>query len=83
MASKMEHLLCLLLILLLSTLIIACSNLVLCHSVVKSLPGFEGPLPFLNLKPGMLVWMNQRMYDFFTTLLSLSPTPKRTLCFLG
>ncbi|KAL7175659.1 hypothetical protein ACSBR2_029287 [Camellia fascicularis] len=46
MASKMAHLLCLLLILLLSTLIIACSNLVLCHSVVKSLPGFEGPLPF-------------------------------------
>ncbi|KAI7979679.1 Serine carboxypeptidase-like 6, partial [Camellia lanceoleosa] len=43
MASKMAHLL---LILLLSTLIIACSNLVLCHSVVESLPGFEGPLPF-------------------------------------
>ncbi|KAL7207962.1 hypothetical protein ACSBR1_029837 [Camellia fascicularis] len=46
MASKMAHLLCLLLILLLSTLIIACSNLVLCHSVVESLPGFEGSLPF-------------------------------------
>ncbi|KAI8004990.1 Serine carboxypeptidase-like 12 [Camellia lanceoleosa] len=36
----------LLLILLLSTLIISCSNLVLCHSVVESLPGFEGTLPF-------------------------------------
>ncbi|XP_028069027.1 serine carboxypeptidase-like 7 isoform X2 [Camellia sinensis] len=36
----------LLLILLLSTLIIACSSLVLSHSVVESLPGFEGPLPF-------------------------------------
>ncbi|KAL7175660.1 hypothetical protein ACSBR2_029288 [Camellia fascicularis] len=36
----------LLVILLLSTLILACSNLVLCHSVVESLPGFEGLLPF-------------------------------------
>ncbi|GMP93258.1 hypothetical protein CsSME_00043167 [Camellia sinensis var. sinensis] len=43
LASKMSNLLCLLLIFL---LVIACSNLVLCHSVVESLPGFEGPLPF-------------------------------------
>ncbi|XP_028058448.1 serine carboxypeptidase-like 18 isoform X4 [Camellia sinensis] len=47
MASKMAHLLCLLLIFMLSLLIIACSSkLVLGHSVVESLPGFEGPLPF-------------------------------------
>ncbi|CAL5349035.1 unnamed protein product [Camellia sinensis] len=43
----MAHLLCLLLIFMLSLLIIACSSkLVLGHSVVESLPGFEGPLPF-------------------------------------
>jgi len=32
---------------------------------------------------GMWVWMNQRMYSFFTTLLSLSPTRKRTLWSFG
>ncbi|XP_028099832.1 serine carboxypeptidase-like 6 [Camellia sinensis] len=37
----------LLLIFMLSLLIIACSSkLVLDHTVVESLPGFEGPLPF-------------------------------------